>query len=240
MKGASELERRKTINSISFGTSCRILPTPLIRAAIPKKSPLFPMKNSANFTALFIILALSFLFYGNLPLAKHLDFIDEHALANVSKSFDASPLPLQKTFYGAMACDGIYPIGAHGRAGKKNHYRSRLFDSSNLPSNDLLALSLLDSLPHDTDVSPLKFALLQSKLCTSVESHFDTEMSERPGCSSAKAAMKKSTRQNCASHSIGIGKLCFYRNLIQRRSKHRWHQLEFDRTEIGEIACPLD
>ena len=122
-----------------------------------------------------------FFFYGNLPLAKHLDFIDKHALGNVEKAPLLSPLSPCKN---VLQRHGMQkrPIQSAPTedAAKKTIIALGFLTAPISRQTDLLALSLLDSLLTDTDVSPLKFALLQSKLCTSVESHFDTEMSEAP------------------------------------------------------------
>ncbi|MES2272616.1 MAG: insulinase family protein, partial [Chlamydiota bacterium] len=51
-----------------------------------------------------------FFFYGNLPLAKHLDFILERALKGVQKIPQISPIPLQPRFKAQIVAQDRYPI----------------------------------------------------------------------------------------------------------------------------------
>jgi presequence protease len=179
-----------------------------------------------------------FFFYGNLPLAKHLDFLHEHALNQVQKVPLLAPLALQKRFTAPWHAEGTYPISPEEDIGKKTIIALGFLTAPISHQTDLLALSLLDSLLTDTDVSPLKLALLQSKLCTSVESHFDTEMSEAPwllickgcdeGCAEKIVQTTRSALEKLAQKGFDFAAI-----------EASLHQLEFERTEIGADNIPF-
>lgn len=179
-----------------------------------------------------------FFFYGNLPLAKHLDFIDRHILCSVQKAPLFSPLALQKRFNAPWHAEEIYPVAPNEDLSKKTIVALGFLTAPISRQTDLLALSLLDSLLTDTDVSVLTLALLQSKLCTSVESHFDTEMSEAPwllickGCDENSAEkivqITRSTLEKLALSGFDLAAI-----------EASLHQLEFERTEIGADNAPF-
>jgi len=119
MKGAMSASDDRLSFHLYSPSHAPILPTPLTQAAIPKKSPLFLMKSSLNFTALFIILRRCLYFFtATFPWPQHLDFIEKRALANVPK-FRCSPLFPCKNVYRAMACDRSLSIGPTEEPAKK-------------------------------------------------------------------------------------------------------------------------
>lgn len=179
-----------------------------------------------------------FFFYGNLPLAKHLDFLEKHTLSQTEKMPLLSPLALQKRLSSPMHAEEFYGIGPDEKTKKKTIVALGFLTAPITEQTDLLALSLIDSLLCDTDVSPLKFALLKSKLCTSVESMFDTEMSEAPwilickGCDPHAAESLVEITRSTIDHLIDTG---FDPSAIEASL----HQLEFERTEIGGDSVPF-
>ena len=179
-----------------------------------------------------------FFFYGNLPLSRHLDFIDQHALSHVQKATLLSPFALQKRFSAPRHVEETYPIGHDEDTAKKTIVALGFLTAPISHQTDLLALSLLDSLLTDTDVSPLKFALLQSKICTSVESHFDTEMSEAPWL-----LICKGCDENSAEKIVQITRSALEKLVISgfdpAAIEASLHQLEFERTEIGGDNIPF-
>ena len=174
-----------------------------------------------------------FFFYGDLPLEKHLDFIEHNALKGVVKVPPLDPLPLQPRF--------LEPV--HGVA----HFPSESDESqitfawlttplSN--QEDVLALCLIECFLLETDASPLKMALLKSGLCKDIESILDIEISEVPfaivchGCEeSAEPALKTllfdSLRKIIESP------------LDAEQIEGALHQLEIGRTEIGGDGGPF-
>lgn len=177
-----------------------------------------------------------FFFYGNLPLKKHLDFIEKKTLKEASKSGPLPPLPKQVRFKAPKSIEGVYPLSTEQEA------QSMLaWGWLTVPASDqetLLALSLVDAILMETDASPLKLALLQSDLCTTADAFLDPEMSEVPyvivckGCNPSNAdALEEillKTLQEIASKEIPC-----------RFIDAALHQLEMAKTEINNDHGPF-
>jgi len=179
-----------------------------------------------------------FFFYGNIPLATHLDYIEKRSLKNVKKTSSLPPLPLQSRFTVPVIAEERYPIAESESLEKKTQIAFAWLTVPVSEQREILALSLLESLLTDTDASPLVMALLKSGLCTQVESSIDPEMSEIPlaivckGCDARDAdALKKvlfDTLEEFASKPIPSEEI-----------EASLHQLEFQRTEIGAEGIPF-
>ncbi len=178
-----------------------------------------------------------FYFYGNLPLKKHLDFIEERALKSVKKTDPLPSLPSEKRLKSPLSFKERYPIAEKGDLKNKAFVATAFLTAPIFNQDDVLALSLIDSILMDTDASLLKKTLLSSNFCTSAEAFLDTEMSEVPyvllcrGCSEENAPklqqLIKSRLSEIASEKIP-------EELIQASL----HQLEFARTEIVSNHMP--
>jgi Zn-dependent M16 (insulinase) family peptidase len=120
-----------------------------------------------------------FYFYGNLPLEKHLNFIEDKILKKVKKPPSLPPIPHQKRFTSPVHKLSSYPT--HEKDLSHKTFISFSWLTTEIRNQqDVLALTLLDSILMDTDASPLKLALLQSGLCRQVDALTDIEMSEVP------------------------------------------------------------
>ncbi len=178
-----------------------------------------------------------FFFYGNLPLSKHLDAIAP-TLEATEKSPLLPPLPLQPRFPAPVFVRESYPIAAGEESSKKTIVAISFLTASIGEQTELLALSLIDSLLTDTDVSPLKLALVQSGLCTIADSMIDLEMSEAPwtlickGCDEDSAEkilqLLFSTLENLEKTGFDAAEI-----------EASLHQLEFQRSEIGSEGAPF-
>ena len=176
-----------------------------------------------------------FFFYGNLPLAKHLDFLLAHALSGVEKIAPLSPLPLQGRFSTPVYASGRYPIAEAEPVEKKTQIAFAWLTAPLANQEEVLALCLLDTLLMDTDASFLKKALLRSGLCTEADSSIDIEMSEAPfsivckGCEAKDAeALRKVIFESLRT--------CVF---SKEEIEASLHQLEFQRTEIGAEGIPF-
>jgi len=179
-----------------------------------------------------------FFFYGNLPLSKHIDFLERHAVLHVEKAPMLSPIPLQKRFTEPKRVEKTYPIAPNEDSAKKTIIALGFLTAPISHQTDLLALSLIDSLLTDTDVSPLKFALLQSGLCTSADSHFDTEMSEAPWllvCKGCEENNEKKVVEIVRKTLETLAAAGFDPDAIEASL----HQLEFERAEISADSVPF-
>ncbi|MCB1107824.1 MAG: insulinase family protein [Chlamydiia bacterium] len=164
-----------------------------------------------------------FFFYGNLPLEKHLDFISKNALEGAEKLPPLEKIPKQKRFSKPIIKKGIYP------GDNNQEFVSFAWLTCSLDNQeDALALALIDSILMETDASPLKDALLQSKLCTQADGYLDTDMSEIPYVIICRGCKEGSAE--------GLKKVIFetLKNLKIRPDlvEAAIHQLEFSRLEI--------
>ncbi len=175
-----------------------------------------------------------FFFYGNLPLVKHLDFI-ESSLTGTKKIPLLPPLPLQKRFSSPVVATDRYPLAPSETAEKKGQIVFAWLTAPISNQGEILALSLLESILTDTDASPLTMALIKSGLCTQVDSALDVEMSEVPwaivckGCNGSDAESLQNVLFDALEKFV----------VTQEEIEASLHQLEFQRTEIGAEGIPF-
>ncbi len=180
-----------------------------------------------------------FFFYGNMPLEKHLDFIAEKVLKEISHPLPPlPPLPLQPRFKEPKHLVGYYPTSEEKDLDDKAIVSFGWLTCHILNQEELLALNILEIILLDTDASPLKIAFLKSGLCKQVNSYIETEISEIPwvvtlkGCREGDAdtleKILKTTLQTIVNEGIAISHV---ENAI--------HQLEFFRSEITGDHTPF-
>lgn len=179
-----------------------------------------------------------FFFYGNFPLEKHLDFINVHALKGVKSLPPLESIKHQSRFEKPVYASFRIPTNEKTGLAKKHIHVFGWLTTPLLNQEELLALTILDSIFMDTDASPLKNALLETQLCIQVESALDTEMTEIPyilicrGCKKEDAeALEKALftkLENIAQEGIPF-------SLVESSI----HQLELARTEINGDHGPF-
>ena len=179
-----------------------------------------------------------FFFYGDLPLKKHLDFLAENALKNIQALPPLPPIPLQKRFKAPIYKEMRYPVNEAEPTKDRTTVSFGFLTTPLLDQEEVLALSVLDSILMETDASPLRHALLQSKLCVQTDAIMDTEMSEVPyilvckGCNAKKVdaleSFLKKTLRAIAD-----------RGIPQELIDAAIHQLELSRSEITGDHSPF-
>ncbi len=179
-----------------------------------------------------------FFFYGNFPLQKHLDILEEKALKNVLPEPAIPPLPLQRRFTQPVHRIGYYPTSEETKLDRKTMIAFSWLTLPLTEQQELLALSVLDCALMDTDASPLKAILLESGLCIQADSFVDLEMSEVPYAISCKGC--RSEDVDALEHHLfqGLKKIAeegIPRHVIEAAI----HQLEFSRTEISGEQTPF-
>ena len=132
-----------------------------------------------------------FYFYGNLPIEKHLDFLQKHALDKVAKQPPLPFLPAQPRFSSKVTVKCPYPIYEEEEIAKKSLVGMAWLTCSILDQEELLALTVLDVVLSGTDAAPLKMALLKSGLCKQADSSIETEMSDIPSPLSVRDVLKQ-------------------------------------------------
>lgn len=177
-----------------------------------------------------------FFFYGNLPLKKHLDVIEENILKHAPKAKPLPPLPVQKRFKAPKNVEGVYPL-TNTEESQTMIAWSWLTVSAQ-SQDTLLAIALLDAILMETDASLLKLPLLQSGLCATADAFLDPEMSEVPyliickGCKEEHAEALEDLILKTLSEIADKG-------IPPHMIEASLHQLELARTEIGSDNGPF-
>lgn len=174
-----------------------------------------------------------FYFYGNLPLEKHLEAIEEKVLAHFEKAPKVEQLPLQKRFSSPKFVTGTFP--SHDDSGTIHTIGCLCAKATDYEK--VLALSVLDSYLMDTDASCLKQKLLKSGLCKEVNSYLDTEMSEVSWILVFKGVEEKNRQ---AIHDLVFSSLkeIAQSPFAEDELESSMHQLEFSRSEITGDRLP--
>ncbi len=179
-----------------------------------------------------------FFFYGNFPLKKHLDYLEKHVFSQVTPLPPLPLLPRQPRFTIPTTLKVPYPANAKDDSTKQVMVAFGWLTCPLIEQEEVLALSLLDSILTDTDASPLKEALLASGLCTQAGGFIDTEMSEVPYVFTCKGCKESDID---ALETILLDKL---KALSKEPLPVQWieaalHQLEFSRMEITGDQSPF-
>ncbi len=133
-----------------------------------------------------------FFFYGDLPLEKHLDFIEEKALKGVKKLPPLPLLPSQPRFTKKVYREEFYPVSESEEIENKTLVGMAWLTCSVRNQLELLALSVIDLVLMGTDAAPLKMALLKSGLCKQTDATLEAELSEVPYILFCKGCPEKS------------------------------------------------
>lgn len=179
-----------------------------------------------------------FFFYGNLPLSRHLDFIENHVLKQAKKLPPLEKPKPEQRFKSPIKKTDVYPIIEGENLDQCNILSVCWLTASAQDQETVLALTLLDSILMETDASLLRLPLLNSKLCSATYSHLDIEMPEIPygiickGCQAGSLdeleSLIFSTLNTIASEGIPV-------HLVEAAL----HQLEFGRMEITGDHTPF-
>ncbi|MBS4168208.1 insulinase family protein [Parachlamydia sp. AcF125] len=178
-----------------------------------------------------------FFFYGNMPLAGHLDFIAKNALLNSTKKEPLPFLPREKRFATPKKIEMSYAIGQEETEEKKTLFGLGWLTAHILEQKELLALTILDIVLMDTDASLLKLPLLKSGLCTQVTSSLDSEISEAPYILVFKGCEKENVEQ-LIEMVLKVLREIKETGISWNLVESAIHQLEFHRTEITGNHAP--
>lgn len=179
-----------------------------------------------------------FFFYGNLPLEKHLEFIEEKTLKGIDKQPPLPAIPNQPRFVKPRYLHASYPISADEETDEKSMVCFGWLTVPITDQEELLALNILEIALMDTDASPLKRALLGSKLCKIASSHIDGDITEAPWiitCRGCKPEDADNIEDLIWSTLEQIAKEGVPANLVENAI----HQLEFHRSEITGDHAPF-
>lgn len=177
-----------------------------------------------------------FYFYGNLPIEKHLDFLEKNCLSKFTEGSSLT-LPLEKTFKEPLSIEGTYPIAGYEDSAEKEFFSLGFMTCTILEQIEILALSVLEILLAGTDAGLLKKPVLESKLCKQLDIAFDTEMKQLPFmiiCRSVVPGKQDALKKFIFSQLEKISTGVISENLVQGAI----HQLQFSRLEITGLSYP--
>lgn len=179
-----------------------------------------------------------FFFYGSLPLEKHLDFIAEHTLNAVQKVPPLPPIDKQKPFKEAKEFHRTYPISSDENPAGKTLISFGWVTCLAEDQETCLALDILEAVLLDTDASPLKKALLQTRLCKQVSSYLDTEVHQVPFVINLKGCEPTHSKQLEVALLKTLQEIAD-KGIQPQAIENAIHQEEFHRSEITGDHYPF-
>jgi Zn-dependent M16 (insulinase) family peptidase len=179
-----------------------------------------------------------FFFYGNFPLAPHLDILENKILHSAPRLQPHPPIPHQTPLLSPVFKTIEYPIAREESREKKAYIAFGWLTTEIHNQLECLALSLLDIVLLETDASPLKYRLLQSGHCRQVSSSCDTEMQQVPfvimltGCEKEDFDPLYIIIRTCLEEVVR-------ERIPMEKIEHALHQLELAKSEIGSDGGPF-
>lgn len=179
-----------------------------------------------------------FYFYGNIPVQKHLDYLANTLLENVVAMAPLPPVATQPRFKETKKERCYYPANPQETPEENSIVCVGWLTCHIQEQEDLLDLCLIDSCLMDTDASPLKRALLDSKLCKQVSMSIDIDNAEVPilvtfkGCSEQDSAKLETLLLDKLSEIAKTG-------IDSKAIESALHQLELSRSEITGDGFPF-
>ena len=179
-----------------------------------------------------------FFFYGDIPIEKHLQYLEEKILHSASLKAPLPIVPKQKQPPKSKYLEGAFPIQKNEALDKQSYIAFTWLTMPIQNQEDLLALSIIDSILMSTDASLLCHALLQSGCCRQAYSEMDAEMAEIPyliicrGCDIKDREILEKIVFSTITDTIQNG---FKKSDIDTAL----HQLELERTEINRGFGPF-
>lgn len=177
-----------------------------------------------------------FFFYGDIPIEKHIDFIEKKLpFKKLKKAPPLPEIPLQKRFPRPSQRQMFY--AAHPEQHLKTFISFGWLTTTLVDQEDLYGLMLLDSILMDTDASLLRRRLLASNLCVQAGGMMDVEMTEVPyaivcrGCEEKNAEKLKKVLFDSLEEIAKAG-------IEEKYVLSSLHQMEVQRREIGGGQSP--
>lgn len=171
-----------------------------------------------------------FFFYGNLPLEKHLERLDEKILKEAKKLPPLPAIPFEKRVKEPKRVTAYYPAESK----ESPRFAALAWLTCNiLEQREALALELIEEILLDTDASPLKRALLDSGAAASISSYVDGDVSEIPFVILFQGYQKAGERETLEALQKIVSE-----GLPKSLIENALHQLELDRCEITGGSYP--
>lgn len=182
-----------------------------------------------------------FFFYGDIPIEKHLQYLEEKILHSATHKPPLPDLPKQKEYPKSKYIEGNFPIQKNESNESLDKQSYIAFTWLAMPiqnQEDLLALNVIDSILMSNDASLLCHALLQSGYCRQAYSQMDAEMSEIPYIIICRGCNTKD-RDNLEKIVFSTIRSAIEKGFEQSDIDTALHQLEIERTEINRGFGPF-
>ena len=175
-----------------------------------------------------------FYFYGNFDTEKHLAFIHENVLKNVTES--KKPIQTKKQPLKNMAgiTNSRYP--ASDNSAPTNGAMVWLTTECD-NQMDMLILEIIDHLLMGSDGAPLKSALIDGGYCDQVYSYFDSDSTQIPYCLVLKGCDKAKTKEINSTIRSTLETL-YTQSFDKKEIDAAIHQIEIDRKDIDSGRYP--
>lgn len=173
-----------------------------------------------------------FFFYGNLPLEKHLSFLEEKLLSKTEKLPPLKEIPLEKRLKAPKKVESFYPADS---SDSPTFGAIAWLTTTILEQKEALALEILELILLDTDASPLKRALLDANISSSVSSYIDGDVSEIPFVLILQGLKEENSLEEILLSAL---KKIVKEGIPKKLIESALHQLEIDRCEITGGSYP--
>lgn len=179
-----------------------------------------------------------FFFYGDIPIEKHLQYLEDTILYKASAKPPLPTLQKQSQIPKSKYIQGTFPIQNNEPLEKQSYIAFTWLTMSIQNQMDLLALSIIDSILMATDASLLCHALLQSNYCRQAYSQMDAEMSEIPYAIICRGCDAKD-RDHLEKIVFSTLQSAIEKGFTKSDIDTALHQLEMERTEINRGFGPF-
>lgn len=179
-----------------------------------------------------------FFFYGDIPIEKHLRYLEDTILYKATAKPALPTLPKQSQTPKSKYIHGTFPIQNSESLERQSYIAFTWLTVSIQNQIDLLALSIIDSILMATDASMLCHALLQSNYCRQAYSQMDAEMAEIPYAIICRGCDAKD-RDHLEKIVFSTLKTAIAKGFTKFDIDTALHQLEMERTEINRGFGPF-
>lgn len=207
----------------------------------PKEIPLLTVEDLRRFHKQYYHPSRClFFFYGNLPLEKHLDYIQEKALSQATslEKIAHGEIKSQRRFEAPRTKKILYPLSKDEDTERSAYYSLSWLTCPITDQLETLALTILDIILMETDASLLKKELIASKLCRQASSSLDTESKEIPYVLVMSGLQEQDTPKIRELVLETLKKIA-QEGISQEHIEMALHQVQFDRSEIGSDGTPF-
>lgn len=177
--------------------------------------------------------------YGNLPLKKHLEFINNTILKHFERIDPRTKVPSQRRWSMPKKATYQYPLGKNEDPSKKCQVCVAWLTADIKNAFEVLVLTLLGQILLGNSGSPLRKALIDSKLGTALcdGTGFDSDNRDTMMVCGLKD-VQESAAEKIEAIILGVLKDLSANGIDKQMIESAIHQLEFHRKEVTNTPYP--